>query len=607
MASGGLNDKKRDAGVLSPQTDAEEKRLKEGNEKFVSDAAPGNDGNNAITDVADFMNEIHQAGIQTRGDSTTSSDLISSSSSDSIINITTTTFTNTTWSYTKPITSTITTPMTTPTTSWRYSSRDGTIDGGGHDGATGGIPAVLSGTGGLGGVSWTHSMMEQSPSKMTFEEEEPLTHGKALEILRGNDQNSDMQSMMANLMTHLSGKMDNGQKAIHDQFNIHNDMLGSITNNLQKVNQKTETHSIQISQLQTGHDELKERVDKLELYSRYGNLIISGVPEDIKDLSNWYHNTLLYDLGLKDRDETKPQTIVNFDKIHRLGVERKPNRTHSSPTRALPRPRKVLVKFKSHSDRELIWNSKGNLSGSGIYLEEHLPESYEERRKPLYNIASIARKKGKLDGTNTKATVREDYLLIDGKRYTANQLYNLPPTLDDAKHHCLVTDRQVSFLGFLCPLSNFYSCTFTHNGEKYTSSEQFIQMTKARRFNGNEYLQQQIMNTHEPIKIKNLGHRVRNFDEDIWRTEAVDLLYEGLKSKFTQCEVPFNFLKSTGVRLIVEASKSDKLFGVGQAITSDNILNPATFQGKNIQGNLLMTIRDDVLSSMSCPRPSSNH
>ena len=186
---------------------------------------------------------------------------------------------------------------------------------------------------------------------------------------------------------------------------------------------------------------------------------------------------------------------------------------------------------------------------------------------------------------------------MEGKRYTVDDLDSLPPFYDDAKHHCLITPKQVSFLGFRCPLSNFYPCKFNHNGEEFTSTEQFIQLTKARRFSGNEWLQSQIKSTHDPIKIKNLGHRVRNFNEQTWKSEAVKLLYPGIEAKFQQCAVPREFLIKTGDRLIVEASQSDTLFGVGQAVTSESILNPDTFQGLNIQGSMLMTVRDSIQES----------
>ena len=532
------------------------------------------------------------------------------------VSTTPTTVTTTTWSYTSPVSTISTTSQRGRGSGGRGRGRGGRsrVDnrrtGSGDIEDTGDLFSERMATAGeemdMGQVRTSdpdRQAMESPVTSLLFSQDhEPLSPGKAKSILKGEGGDSDIETMMCNMMVHLSNKMDLNQRSTNDQLSIHNTMMNSFSDKLQTVSDQSETNTLKISQLQNDQDDINTRLEKLELYSRKMNLIITGVPETITNVETWYHDTLLYDLGLKDKDATKPQTHIDFDIIHRIGTIRKPIRNPSSPTRLPPRPRRILVKFKTRSDREAIWKVRSELSGTDMYIEEHLPDSYEKKRKPLHNIASIARKKGKIIGKEIKATVLEDYLLLDGKRYTSDQLDYLPPMFDDAKHHCLITDQQVSFLGFLCPLSNFYACTFKYKGETFTSSEQFIQVTKARLFPGNEYLESQIMNTHEPAKIKNLGHRIRNYDDDTWKTEVTDTgtLYGGILAKFTQCPTPFHFLKKTGTRRIVEASRSDTLFGVGQSVGSPTILNPDTFRGKNLQGSFLMTIRDEI-STMTPP------
>ena len=433
---------------------------------------------------------------------------------------------------------------------------------------------------------------DRSPTSPT----ETLTRGKAIDIISGTGtvEQNDVQGQLANMMLFLSAKIENSQAEIQSQIGSHTTRLASLESKVSTVQSEVTDNTSHISQLDSRQVEMEDRLSKLELYSRHGNLLVSGVSEEVTDLHKWFYETLLKELGLKDPNNPTPSTI-KIDKIHRIpGYLKQPQNNPSTPTRPNSRPRKVLIKFMSHSDREEIFKLKSNLRNTGLFLEEHLPDSYEKKRKPLYNIAKIARSKGRLTGKMIKATVKEDYLLLDGKKYTADNLDSLPPQFEDAKNHCLITPQQVSFLGFRCPLSNFYPCQFRYNEENFTSSEQFIQLTKAKRFPGNEYLQNQIKSTHDPNKIKNLGQRVRNFSEQVWRTEAVKLLYPGLEAKFRTCEAARKFLLNTGDRLIVEASQSDTLFGVGQAVTSASILNPDTFVGKNIQGSMLMTIRDSI-------------
>ena len=326
---------------------------------------------------------------------------------------------------------------------------------------------------------------------------------------------------------------------------------------------------------------LEERVLKLEKYSRYPNLLVTGVSENVTDLEKWFDETFLslYELEVDN---------IDIDKIHRIGRPPKPPRRSSTPTRLPPRPRKVLIKFQTHSGRDKIWYNRRVLANTGYFLDEDLPEGLDVKRKPLIPMASICKAKGR------KATVVEDYLLVDGIRYTFDKLDMLPEPLQEARYHTLTTTNQVSFLGYLGPLSNFYKCKFDYNNVTYTSSEQFIQVTKASLFPDNEGLVHRMMNTHEPLELKKLGSSVRNYDDGIWKERAIELLLPGLKRKFQQNPHCGAFLINTGNRLIVEASRSDTLFGIGQGLGSPTLLNRETHIGKNIQGNMLMSIRDDL-------------
>ena len=204
-------------------------------------------------------------------------------------------------------------------------------------------------------------------------------------------------------------------------------------------------------------------------------------------------------------------------------------------------------------------------------------------------MAVIARKKG------YKAQVREDYLLIDGIRYSCKNLDSLPRNLQDIKHHSMVTDTQISFLGFRCPLSNFYQCSCIHNDETYTSSEQFIQYTKASMFVGNEDLITRIKSSHDVLHIKYLGQQVKNFDERQWKEQAMDLIQPGLVSKFMQNPDALDYLERTGTRKIVEANATDTLFGIGQGFSSDGLNNTKTQgSGRNIQGQMLEAVRKEL-------------
>ena len=114
-------------------------------------------------------------------------------------------------------------------------------------------------------------------------------------------------------------------------------------------------------------------------------------------------------------------------------------------------------------------------------------------------------------------------------------------------------------------------------------------------FPGNSELVKSIMTAKDPLQIKNLGHRVVNYNEALWKKDARAVLYPGLRSKFLQNEDCLDFLDGTGERHIVEASATDRLFGVGLSLTSDDIFSPEKFRGSNIQGIMLMDARRELL------------
>ena len=57
-------------------------------------------------------------------------------------------------------------------------------------------------------------------------------------------------------------------------------------------------------------------------------------------------------------------------------------------------------------------------------------------------------------------------------------------------------------------------------------------------------------------------------------------------------------LLATGDRLIVEASPHDTFWGVGIGLDDVRLWNRKCHGGKNRMGQLLMTVRDEILSQL---------
>ncbi|PHM29390.1 N-glycosidase [Xenorhabdus budapestensis] len=54
------------------------------------------------------------------------------------------------------------------------------------------------------------------------------------------------------------------------------------------------------------------------------------------------------------------------------------------------------------------------------------------------------------------------------------------------------------------------------------------------------------------------------------------------------------FLLQTGDKVLVEASPVDRIWGIGMAEDNSNICNPLTWDGLNLLGFALMTVREKL-------------
>ena len=115
-------------------------------------------------------------------------------------------------------------------------------------------------------------------------------------------------------------------------------------------------------------------------------------------------------------------------------------------------------------------------------------------------------------------------LIIKGKRYNMNNLSELPQNLNPQ----VVSSRQdadhYGFFGEFNPLSNFHPAMFTHQGIKYSNSEQFIQATKAQFCDDKQSLNQ-ILITESAYKCKDLGRNVKNCNISDWNENAKTLCF----------------------------------------------------------------------------------
>ena len=100
---------------------------------------------------------------------------------------------------------------------------------------------------------------------------------------------------------------------------------------------------------------------------------------------------------------------------------------------------------------------------------------------------------------------------------------------------------------------------------------------------------EQILNETDVRKIKALGRKVKDFDENWWNQHKECFMYNACYAKFSQNTELRDFLLSTGNSEIIEASPVDNIWGIG--FSSDKAMENIGKWGQNLLGKTLMKVR----------------
>ncbi|MFL0062360.1 NADAR family protein [Tenacibaculum maritimum] len=159
------------------------------------------------------------------------------------------------------------------------------------------------------------------------------------------------------------------------------------------------------------------------------------------------------------------------------------------------------------------------------------------------------------------------------------------------------------------PFSQWYKCNFM--GERifrtpdyldkfkreilFTSAEQFMMYHKcllSLDFNAG----QQVLSTKDPKKQKQIGRSVKTTKEilETWEVFKTYVVYDGNKAKFTQNKDLKQTLLATKGTTLVEASPSDKMWGIGLTEDNPRAQKRETWEGKNLLGEILTKIRIEI-------------
>jgi ribA/ribD-fused uncharacterized protein len=142
-------------------------------------------------------------------------------------------------------------------------------------------------------------------------------------------------------------------------------------------------------------------------------------------------------------------------------------------------------------------------------------------------------------------------------------------------------------------LSQWWPSVFTVDGVRFATAEHYMMWRKAQLF-GDEEAARRIVVASHPRQAKMLGRRVRGFDEQTWAERRRSIVREASVAKFGQRPELREFLIGTGERILVEASPTDRVWGIGLAATDERTADPARWRGLNLLGFALMEAREQL-------------
>lgn len=144
-------------------------------------------------------------------------------------------------------------------------------------------------------------------------------------------------------------------------------------------------------------------------------------------------------------------------------------------------------------------------------------------------------------------------------------------------------------------MSNFYKTIFAdEEGITYNCSEQYFMYQKCKIFDpDNCELLEKILTEKSPMNIKKYGRKVRNYNDDVWNEKRYNIMLNALRLKFNQNEIIKQKLLETKPKILYEASKHDKIWGIGYYAEDAVNINKSKF-GKNLLGMALMEIREEL-------------
>jgi len=141
----------------------------------------------------------------------------------------------------------------------------------------------------------------------------------------------------------------------------------------------------------------------------------------------------------------------------------------------------------------------------------------------------------------------------------------------------------------------YYFLLQPHTYNVVNCAEQGMMLSKAELFKDYETYDK-IRQAKHPREQKALGRTVKGFDQAKWNAVARHIMFSICYQKFLQVGIQDDLFKTRGT-LLVEASPTDCIWGVGLAEDNQDIYDKSKWRGTNWLGEVLTDVRISMIGA----------
>lgn len=143
------------------------------------------------------------------------------------------------------------------------------------------------------------------------------------------------------------------------------------------------------------------------------------------------------------------------------------------------------------------------------------------------------------------------------------------------------------------PFSQWFKSKFSEKGKTFLTCEHYMMYHKALLF-GDISTAEKILQIKHPREVKSLGRGVKDFNNEIWNQNRVQIVYNGNRLKFESNGFLKKQLLLTSETTLVEASPYDTIWGIGYRAENKRSHSRKTWNGDNLLGEILTQLRTDL-------------